>query len=79
MFQGGFVGEDAKLLVTTVDNSTFHAVAPSNCNFIDGNCMQRLDISCDNVTQFRLLFERSSDFYGRVVIYHFNVLGEEVK
>ncbi|KAG9413314.1 Nuclear receptor 2C2-associated protein [Aphanomyces cochlioides] len=76
MFQGGFVGEDVQFLVTTTEEQTFHAL-PLSVHFDDGNAMQSVDVACDNVTQLRLHFGRSSDFYGRVTIYQLLVWGEE--
>ncbi|KAH9091028.1 hypothetical protein Ae201684P_006429 [Aphanomyces euteiches] len=76
MFQGGFVGEDVQFLVTTTEEQTFHAL-PLSVHFDDGNALQSVDVACDNVTQLRLHFGRSSDFYGRVTIYQLLVWGEE--
>ncbi|OQS07851.1 hypothetical protein THRCLA_00153 [Thraustotheca clavata] len=37
--------------------------------------LRTVELSCADVTQLRLVFERSSDFYGRVILYHCQVLG----
>ncbi|RHY65660.1 hypothetical protein DYB38_003017, partial [Aphanomyces astaci] len=79
MFQGGFVGEDVQFLVTTTESPTeFHAL-PVSKHFDDGNAMQSVDVSCDNATQLRVVFGKSSDFYGRVTIYELLVWGLEAE
>jgi hypothetical protein len=74
MFQGGFVGADCQLLVKYArDKSRYAQVAqfyPDDCNRL-----QCFDVEADAVAQLKLLFPKSSDFYGRVTVYHFDVKG----
>ncbi|KAF0700128.1 Aste57867_9316 [Aphanomyces stellatus] len=78
MFQGGFVGEDVALWVTTAAEPTFHVLPPAEpIHFGDSNALQFVDVSCDGATQLRLHFGRSTDFYGRVTIYQLHVYGDE--
>ncbi|OQR84719.1 hypothetical protein ACHHYP_13021 [Achlya hypogyna] len=76
MFQGGFAGEDAQVLVAAA-NDPKSWVSVATCHFDDCNDLQTLDIDVPHVTQLRLQFDRSSDFYGRVILYHYRVWGDE--
>ncbi|KDO29767.1 hypothetical protein SPRG_04884 [Saprolegnia parasitica CBS 223.65] len=75
MFQGGFVGEDARVLIATQATPELHVA--TECHFNDSNELQTLELDCADVTQLRLQFDRSSDFYGRVLLYHCRVYGDE--
>jgi len=72
MFQGGFVGMNAQLLVTTDETTNFELVS----HFFpdDSNSLQKFDIECPSLLQLKILFPESSDFYGRIIIYIVTIL-----
>ena len=76
MFQGGFVGK----------NCQFHVKreGAAKAEFLrdfypaDDNHAQTFDLDCeDKVTQVKIVFLDSTDFFGRITIYNLDVLGEE--
>ena len=84
-FQGGFVPEECRLFTTKVtDNSKTvwkeiddACIEPENENemqmFDMGECERHNDLECDAI---KLLFNSSTDFYGRVILYKVEVEGE---
>ncbi|GLE05736.1 hypothetical protein PINS_up014784 [Pythium insidiosum] len=78
MFQGGFVGQDVELRVRRQDVWT--VVSDIDIDPEDSNAMQSFDCGqLDDVDALRLTFKRSTDFYGRVIIYRLDVLGQEAQ
>ncbi|KAI8892454.1 galactose-binding domain-like protein [Globomyces pollinis-pini] len=63
MFQGGFAGKNCELIA---DQSKL-------CDFYpdDVNTLQQFPIQLETeITKLKILFHDSTDFYGRVTIYH---------
>ena len=84
-FQGGFVGTRAAVQVATSSSSTGDARQAREWTLLkniypeDVNRKQRFDVSSPTdaspVTSMKLIFEESSDFFGRITIYDLDVLG----
>ncbi|CAG7853927.1 SubName: Full=Uncharacterized protein {ECO:0000313/EMBL:CCA67125.1} [Serendipita indica DSM 11827] len=76
-FQGGFVGTRVAVQVAIPGNEwrLLTSIYPE-----DVNRKQRFDISSslDNapITSMKLIFEESSDFFGRITIYDLDVFGK---
>lgn len=75
MFQGGFVGQTCRVLGTPHD-----ATAPVELALVfpeDVSDPQTFPINADNVqvASVRLVFEASSDFFGRITVYTVDVVG----
>ncbi|KAF2072191.1 hypothetical protein CYY_006488 [Polysphondylium violaceum] len=73
MFQGGFVGKDCEVLITTGDSKEFQ-----HCTHFypkDINATQTFPLNANNVRQIKILFPTSTDFFGRVTIYQLDILG----
>ncbi|EAU92326.1 hypothetical protein CC1G_00545 [Coprinopsis cinerea okayama7 len=85
-FQGGFVGTSCKVLaVSSTSNDPknwqpFTAIYPENVNR-----QQTFDLSYDaetwekGITSLKLVFEESSDFFGRITIYDLKLEGTVVQ
>ena len=75
MFQGGFVGKECEVLVATAAAA---GAGSSVARFYpdDNNTLQRFAVHANGITQLKLLFHSSTDFFGRVTIYVLQVLGE---
>eukprot|EP00041_Stephanoeca_diplocostata_P019215 m.409270 g.409270 ORF g.409270 m.409270 type:complete len:86 (-) comp21244_c1_seq6:2209-2466(-) len=77
MFQGGFAGKTCSVLVATVGVDDF--IHTGSLYPEDISTLQEFDISCSTgdapVEQLRIQFDESTDFYGRVTVYHFDILG----
>ncbi|KAG7397403.1 Nuclear receptor 2C2-associated protein [Phytophthora boehmeriae] len=79
MFQGGFVGQDVQLHVKKADsNVQWEAVVGSEVDLDDSNDLQEFNCSLKQVEALAITFQRSTDFYGRVVIYRLDIQGFEV-
>ncbi|XP_065176422.1 nuclear receptor 2C2-associated protein-like [Sycon ciliatum] len=77
-FQGGFVGKECRAEGRSVASSSMYHM----CDFFpeDINAVQRFEITCaEPVDRLRLVFSSSTDFFGRITIYHLGVLGHMVK
>jgi hypothetical protein len=89
MFQGGFVAKELTMLAAPVRSSSdtngdeCHAAeaAPGLEKLTDAwpadeSTLQEFAIPCETpVTQLKLVFNGSTDFYGRVTVYKLEVLG----
>ncbi|XP_072100540.1 nuclear receptor 2C2-associated protein [Mobula birostris] len=74
-FQGGFTGRMCRL-----EGSSRGADFMKITNFYpeDTNCQQRFSISEQPVVdKLKITFEESTDFFGRIILYHLDVLGEK--
>ncbi|XP_055514652.1 nuclear receptor 2C2-associated protein [Leucoraja erinacea] len=74
-FQGGFTGRTCRL-----QGSRGGANFMKITNFYpeDTNCLQRFSISEESIVdKLKVIFEESSDFFGRIILYHLDVLGEK--
>jgi len=72
-FQGGFVGKQCVLEAVTGQSND------GDCKFeffpADVNSLQEFVCSSPITSQkFRLTFRSSTDFYGRIILYHFQIL-----
>lgn len=73
-FQGGFVGSEMSV---SLDDSTSQNIY-KKCFYPDDiNDMQIFQLDSDaasspvnNVKKLSIVFEKSSDFFGRIIIYH---------
>ena len=74
-FQGGFAGADCWLEAggAPADLRRLHAFYPDN-----SNRLQTFSVTCpEPVTHVRVVFNTSTDFFGRVVVYKFDLLAAE--
>ncbi|RKO85584.1 galactose-binding domain-containing protein, partial [Blyttiomyces helicus] len=74
MFQGGFAGKDCEVL--GVSSSGNDGVWQSLGKFYPED-VNRLQISF--LSRVKVVFGASTDFFGRIVVYLFDVIGEEVE
>lgn len=80
-FQGGFVGS---VMTVSLDNSNSQNVYKKSFYPDDINDMQTFALSdgataesgkmLENIRKMSILFEKSSDFFGRIIIYHLEML-----
>lgn len=83
VFQGGFAGQAGELLGARRGGSDGVLAWEPLCSFEpeDVSSAQRFDIprsaegACATVDGLRVVFNRSSDLYGRVTLYRLDVLG----
>lgn len=78
MFQGGFVGQDVQLHVQTEGSVPHWQQLQVDIEPEDVNEMQLFVCPVANATALQIIFQRSTDFYGRVIIYRLDVTGSEV-
>lgn len=78
MFQGGFVGQDVQLLVQIEGGAPQWQQLQVDIEPEDVNEMQRFACPVSNATAMQIIFQRSTDFYGRVIIYRLDATGREV-
>lgn len=73
-FQGGFSSRHSRL-----EGSRGREALSQIVDFYpeDTNALQTFSIPCVEVDRLKLTFENTTDFFGRVVIYHLRVLGEK--
>ncbi|KAI8334228.1 galactose-binding domain-like protein [Chlamydoabsidia padenii] len=75
-FQGGFVGKTCVALGSTPEQPNNYNVSLATFYPQDINPMQSFPITCDQpIQRLKLVFEESTDFYGRITVYKFDVLG----
>ena len=76
-FQGGFVGTSVQLAVTTADASPKRFVAAHTWEPRDCNHLQRFEVQPpqNSVTNLRLIFPQSTDFFGRITLYALDIEG----
>ncbi|KAG6610531.1 Nuclear receptor 2C2-associated protein [Phytophthora cinnamomi] len=82
MFQGGFVGQDVQVHVRKAagggEGGQWEAV-DVDVDPEDSNELQEFPCALTRVEAVALTFQRSTDFYGRVVIYRLEVRGVEAE
>lgn len=66
MFQGGFAGKDCTL-ESSKDGVTFHKVQDFYPE--DNNKLQKFSVENETCKAVKLVFHKSTDFYGRITIY----------
>lgn len=77
MFQGGFVGQDVVVHAKHRVSEQWEPVVDCDIDPADANDLQEFACVALSVTALRISFQRSTDFYGRVIIYRLDVLGSE--
>uniref|UniRef100_K3XC05 SUN domain-containing protein n=1 Tax=Globisporangium ultimum (strain ATCC 200006 / CBS 805.95 / DAOM BR144) TaxID=431595 RepID=K3XC05_GLOUD len=77
MFQGGFVGQDVELHVKKAATEQWERVADADIDPQDCNELQTFACHATRINALRLSFSRSTDFYGRVIIYRLDVMGND--
>ncbi|KAG7384488.1 Nuclear receptor 2C2-associated protein [Phytophthora pseudosyringae] len=80
MFQGGFVGQDVQVHAKKkAEGSGQWEEVDVDVDPEDSNDLQAFPCKLQQVEAIALTFRRSSDFYGRVVIYRLEVRGAEAE
>lgn len=79
MFQGGFVGQDVEVHVKKARGSMQWEEVDVDVDPEDSNDLQDFPCALQQVEAIALTFQRSTDFYGRVVIYRLEVRGAEAQ
>lgn len=79
MFQGGFVGQDVEVLARDAVSGQWGPVSGCVVEPADANELQEFPCEAPGVDALQLVFQRSTDFYGRVVVYRLDVLGSEAQ
>ena len=78
---GGFVGVDCELLLRKDEEGKFQKLEDAYVEPDDTNELQEFIIPDSDTqpicTALRLSFGKSTDFYGRIMIYRFEVWGYE--
>jgi hypothetical protein len=75
MFQGGFVGQDGYIEVGLTSPSNLQPLASLDL-IEDNNDLQTFAVENEVVCRYvKVSFATSTDFYGRVTIYKFQVMG----
>ena len=69
-FQGGFVGKSCQLIVNNNDDQT----PPVSFHPEDSNKLQTFHIDFQNVQTLKIVFNDSTDFFGRITIYQLKLL-----
>ncbi|XP_066503717.1 nuclear receptor 2C2-associated protein [Hoplias malabaricus] len=73
-FQGGFSGKSCKLEGCSKDSNLQHI---SNFYPEDNNALQSFPIQdAPLVQKLKIVFESNTDFFGRIIVYSLDVLGE---
>ncbi|XP_050951257.1 nuclear receptor 2C2-associated protein [Labeo rohita] len=75
-FQGGFSGKSCKLEGSAKEEDLKHIV-----DFYpeDNNCLQSFPIQdAPSVQRLKIVFENSADFFGRIIVYTLDILGEKI-
>ncbi|XP_065102122.1 nuclear receptor 2C2-associated protein isoform X1 [Paramisgurnus dabryanus] len=75
-FQGGFSGKSCKLEGSAKENDLKHIL-----DFYpeDDNSLQSFPIPDSPLVQrLKIVFENSTDFFGRIIVYTLDILGEKV-
>ena len=82
-FQGGFVGKKCTIGAISPQSAQSGASSYDNLAIIypeDVNKKQSFCLpDCGSITQLNLLFNESSDFFGRITIYDLQVEGEHLE
>lgn len=68
MFQGGFAGKECELICSLNNAETVQDFRP-----LDNNELQLFKIDAEEVDKMTIVFKSSTDFYGRITIYHLDV------
>ncbi|XP_070541754.1 nuclear receptor 2C2-associated protein-like [Ptychodera flava] len=74
-FQGGFVGKEC-WIEGCCDSEDFTKIADFYPE--DENSLQSFPVTADGITKMKIIFNNSTDFYGRITIYKLDVIGLQV-
>eukprot|EP01113_Clastostelium_recurvatum_P045496 TRINITY_DN7823_c0_g1_i2.p1 TRINITY_DN7823_c0_g1~~TRINITY_DN7823_c0_g1_i2.p1 ORF type:complete len:150 (+),score=35.39 TRINITY_DN7823_c0_g1_i2:30-452(+) len=74
MFQGGFVGKDVEVWA---GQDTDSMVQVQQLQPRDDNTLQKFSVSAAGLTQMRISFTSSTDFFGRIILYTLDILGPQ--
>lgn len=78
MFQGGFVGQDVVVHAKSSMTDRWEQIGrDGDIEPEDANDLQVFPCQASAVNALRISFNRSTDFYGRVIIYRLDVIGVE--
>lgn len=77
MFQGGFVGQDIQIQVRSSGCNEWKLLSDVDIEPNDSNELQQFSCTIPHITALQLCFQRSTDFYGRVILYRLDVQGVE--
>lgn len=71
-FQGGFASKEAHIEIHTVNNGDCKTTYEQPFYAEDINAVQhfKLNESQTNVKRIKLIFESSTDFFGRIIVYN---------
>jgi len=77
MFQGGFVGKTCQLLAWTAE-STFEEIMKFYPEDINPAQTFPVPAAASRTTsRVKIIFESSTDFFGRITVYKLDILGRE--
>ncbi|KAI8641264.1 galactose-binding domain-like protein, partial [Parasitella parasitica] len=75
-FQGGFVGKKCVLVGSTQEAPNDYSIEIDTLYPEDVNSTQTFDLKeTKRVKRFKIIFEESTDFYGRITMYKLDVVG----
>lgn len=77
MFQGGFVGQQVQVHFKQSGENALWEMATIDIDPIDSNDLQTFACALPHIQALAFTFQRSTDFYGRVVIYRLQVWGTD--
>lgn len=69
-FQGGFVGQDCKIELKSDDQVLIEPFYPEDVNSVQKFLLSKPTI-CNKI---KFLFNNSTDFFGRIVVYSIDIL-----
>lgn len=79
MFQGGFVGKTCRALGSLADSPNDYNVDLGSFYPEDINSTQTFALNPSTpVQRLKVVFEESTDFYGRITVYKMDILGERI-
>ncbi|XP_078527642.1 nuclear receptor 2C2-associated protein [Lissotriton helveticus] len=74
-FQGGFASRTAKLEGSR-KNEDFVKILDFYPE--DINALQRFPMEAATIDKLKITFQESTDFFGRIIVYHLDVLGDKL-
>lgn len=76
-FQGGFVGKNCVAVGSTVSSPNDYSVNIGSFYPEDINPTQTFNFDItEPLKRVKIIFEESTDFYGRITVYKFDILGK---
>ncbi|KAI8580043.1 hypothetical protein K450DRAFT_271392 [Umbelopsis ramanniana AG] len=77
-FQGGFVGKKCVLAASEAESPNNYNVDLGTVYPEDVNQPQSFNVQCPkSVQRLKLIFEESTDFFGRITMYKLDILGRD--